>query len=902
MMKNQDKSNWHSLPVKKVLKRLHTRPSGLSSKEAKKGLIKFGPNELPKKKLFSFLKVFFDQFVNPLVYVLLFGGLIAFLLGEFIDGSVILAAIFVYVTVGIIQEYKASQALAKLKEYIKPQAKVLRDGEKRIVLAKEIIPGDIIFLEAGDKIPADARLLETNELKVIEAALTGESVPSEKEVGILREETPLADRENMVYMGTVVDNGNAKAVVVATGKNTQIGKIAVLVSEIKEEKTPLQRSLGQLGKVISVLFVVLSLLILVFGVFSGKPFVDMLLTSVAVAVAAIPEGLPAVVVIVLAIGMQKILAKKGLVRRLIAAETLGSTSVICADKTGTLTLGVMEVGGFRTYEKEFLLKDDFSLDAKKLVKIAVFCNDAVLEKTKRKLIVIGESTEKALVMAGAKKGFYKNSLEKLHPRIGEVPFSSERKYMGVLIQNSNLKAQNHNLELKTKKSQNRIKNTIYVKGAPEVVLQRSKFYLKNGKVLKLNSKIKKELEQQYIDLTKRGLRVLGLAFKNTKKQSIADQDIKELVFAGFVFLKDPLRKQAKRAVSVAQKAGVKIIVVTGDHKLTAQAVAKEVGIVASSSEIIEGKEIDKLGRKELFDKIPNIKIFARVTPRHKLQIIKALAQHGEVVAMTGDGVNDAPALKAADIGVALGSGTDVAKEVSDLVILDDNLHTLITAIAQGRTIFENIRKVVLYLLSDSFVEVLLIGGSLLLGLPLPLLPAQILWVNIITDVFPGVALSFEPEEKVYMEEPPRKKDEPILNLEMKVLIFIIGFIDDLALFIIYIWLYFANHNLEYTRTIIFLALGIDSIFYVYACRSFHYTIFHKNPFSNKMLIFASLFGFLTLLVSLYIPFFQRILSTVPLSVSVWLALLGIGLFNIMLIEITKWIFIVRGKKEKRILA
>jgi Ca2+-transporting ATPase len=735
--------------------------------------------------------------------------------------------------------------LIALKKLVKHKARVIRAGQEKEIDTTEVVPGDIILLEAGDKVAADSRLIEANNFQVIEAALTGESVPSTKSIEVLEKGTVLADRENMVYMGTTVARGKARAVVCTTGTNTEIGQIALLVKETIEEKTPLQKKLEHFSKLLGLIIGGLCLLILLVGLLTGKSFFEMLLIAIAVAVAAIPEGLIVAVTVILAIGMQRILKKKALVRKLIAAETLGSTTIICSDKTGTLTEGKMQVAGIDVPTK-------------------------VGTPTK-----VGETL---VLMAAVQAGLNKEALTDEYPRLAEIPFDSEKKYMATLH------------EVRSKKNEiQRVQRVIFIKGAPEKILDMSS----------CSPAKRKELKAQYDKLTGQGLRVLALAYKNTRSAKLADSDLKHLTFVGLISLKDPLRPEAKETIAICRSAGIRPVIVTGDHKLTAKAIAREAGIISHDWEILEGEKLDRMSDKELKRVTSKINIYARVSPKHKLRIIDALQARGEVVAMTGDGVNDAPALKSADIGVALGSGTDVAKETADIVLMDDNFKTIVSAVEQGRVIFDNIKKVILYLLSSSFTEIILIMSSLLLGFPLPILAAQILWINIVQDGLPDLALGFEPGEPEVMKEKPRGHKTPLFDTEMKSLIFIIGLFTDILLFGLFIWLWKTSGDLIYTRTIIFVTLGVSSLLYIFACRSLRKSILHTNPFSNKYLLWAVMTSFIVLIIAVYYPPLQKLLRTIPLGISEWSYIILFGFINLLLIELTKWFFIVKRKIHAR---
>lgn len=839
-----------------------TDKKGLSEKEAKKRLERYGPNKLPEKRSLTALNILVSQFKSPLVYILAIAAAVSFALGEITDGIIISAAVIINTFIGFFEEYRADKSLKALKGIVSLRAKIIRDGVEKEISSEEVVPGDIMVLDAGDKISADARLIETHNFEVAEAALTGESLPIKKTTKIIPKKQILAERKNMVYAGTLVFCGRARVVVVEIGDKTEVGKIAVMLRELPEEKTPLQQSISKLGKHLTFIITAICLIIFIIGILQAKEFLEIFITSIAVAVAAIPEGLLIAVSIILILGMKKMLKEKALVRKLVAAETLGSVSVICTDKTGTLTEGEMRV-----------TKNNGRISSE-ILRAGLLCNDAVMrevEDDNGEKQLIGDPMDKALLLAGHDAGLSKKKLEKEMPRVDEVPFDSSIKYMATIHQNDT-------------------KNIVYVKGAPELVLSLST----------LNNKEQKKYEARLNNLAAKGYRILGFGYRKVdKKQRFKNGDglVKNLTFLGFVCFDDPLRPNTKETFGVARAAGIRPVIVTGDHKLTAVKIAEQLGLSTKEHNVLTGEELEKMSDDELRAKIKNIDVFARVEPRHKVRIVDAYQSQNQIVAMTGDGVNDAPALKSADIGVALGYSTEVAKGASDMVILDNNFKTIVSAVERGRVIFENIKKVVLYLLSDSFSEIILILGSLALFLPLPILPAQILWVNLIEDTLPNIALAFDPGEKEVMSEKPRKKHAPILDKEMKILIFIIGILTDIILFGLFYYFWKTTGNLEYTRSIVFAGLAVNSLFYVWACRSFRFTIWHKNPFANKFLIFSTVFGFLMLFIALYVPFFQNILRTVPLGFFEWSILTIFGIVNIFLIEIVKYVFILRSKAK-----
>jgi len=863
---------WHNLGIEEVEKLSRTDiERGLDEKEIRIRQREFGKNKLSEEKLLPRLRIFLEQLRSPLIYILLIAGIIALILKDYTDAIVIFGAVFLNTIVGFLQENKASQTLRALKKVVKHEAEVLREGNLKIVDSTELVPGDIIVLNPGDKIPADGRIIECHDLKINEMALTGEWLSAKKKPEILPEEVPLADRDNMVYMGCVVEDGKGKAIVTETGLQTEIGKVAEMVRETKEEKTPYQKKLAHFSRIVGIIIGIICFGIFIEGMLTGGKFIEMFTTAVAVAVAAIPEGLPVAMTVILALGMQRILQKKGLVRKLVAAETLGSTSIIATDKTATLTEGRMKV-------------DEVIGDKFLALKAATLTSEAFIENPqypKEKWIIRGRPTDKALLEAGIEAGIdRKKEFEKR--KIAELPFSPENKIAAVLYEENG-------------------ENILYVCGTPEKILEKSD--------LKKEEKIK--LEQKLEELAQKGLRVVGSAYKKIANfhefgheycESIFEEiggkfvHIRELNFAGFITLKDPIRPEVREAMKICRQAGLRPIIVTGDHKLTAKAVAEELGFKISEENILEGINLDKLSDREFEKILDKIQIYARVEPKHKLRIIEAWQARGEVVAMTGDGINDAPALKRADIGIALGSGTEVAKEASDLILLNDSFSTIVAAVEEGRAILDNIRKVITYLLSDSFTEIILIGASLLFGFPLPVTAVQILWVNLIEDGLPDIALAFELKEKDVMEQKPVGHKTHLLTREMKVLIFIIGIFTDLLLLGLFFWLLkFSGYEISHIRSVIFAGLAVDSLFYVFSCKSLRKNLWQINPFSNKFLIISWIFGVLMLISALYFSPFQTLLKTAPLTFFDWQLILGLGLLNVISIEATKWHFITKSK-------
>ncbi len=875
---------WHNLTVEEIVDILKTnKEQGLSSAQAKTLLQRYGINVLPTKKKFSIFLLFISQFNNILIYILIAAAVISFLLQDFVDAWIIVIAIIINVIVGFIQEYKAQTALEKLSQVIENYCIVIRDGQKKEINTKELVPGDIIILQAGSNVPADCRLFYVKDFEVNEATLTGESLPVSKNIKVLKQKNiVLAQRKNMVFMGTTVVSGTAKAIVVSTGKQTQIGKIASLIKQTKEELTPLQVKLELFSKTLGYFILGLSFVIFVVGLLLGKPFVEMFTVAVAAAVSAIPEGLVIAVTVILAIGMQRILQKKALVRKLVAAETLGSTDIVCCDKTGTLTQGKMSVFALLTLDRFILLKgrnfskQKVSFDIKSLLEIGILANKAFVDKKAktRSKKILGTPTEQALLEVGLNFGFNKEELLKKYKFLDEQPFNSIKKYT---------------LSLHCK---NNKENILFIDGAPEKVLKVSKFVLKGRKIVKLE----KDLRQWFIDEQKKyssqGMRIVGAGYKivDSKKSFISKELVRDFVFVGFFIIKDPIRKGVRTTIQKAKQAGISVVMITGDHKNTALSIAKDLGLDIKK-QVLDGNDLLKMSDLELKNKVQNVSVFARVTPEDKLRIVDAFQENGHVVAMTGDGVNDAPALKRADIGIAVGAGSDVTKGVADMVLLDNNFKTIIAAIKQGRIIVDNIKKVIVYLLSDSFTAMVLVFGSLLLGLPLPLTAGQILWINLISDGFPYMALTLEKGSDDIMKLKPRKKTENILDREMKVLIFFVGIIIDVILFALF-W-YYLNvvGNLAHARTIIFAALGFDVLIYSFSCKNLRKPLWKINIFDNKYLNIAVILGFMIQLSALYIPSLRNLLRVDVIYFTDWLVIIPLAFLKILGIEIVKYWFI-----------
>ena len=834
---------------------------GLSEKNSRVRLSKYGRNSLVHLKKVSAFEIFFRQFKNPLVYILLAAIVVSFLIGRFVDGWVIFAIVILNSFLGFYQEHKAEKSLEMLKKMGAPHAKVIRNGVTKVINSDEVVPGDILVLETGDKISADARLLESGRLEINEAVLTGESSPVKKELGALKEGLVLADRINMVYGGTIVTYGRGLAVVTGTGGKTEFGKIASSLAEIKDEETPLQKSLAKFSKKIGIGVLGIVILLFIIGFIRGLDLVQNFMTAISLAVAAIPEGLPAVVTITLALGTQRMVKSRALVRKLSAIETLGSTTVVCSDKTGTLTAGVMDVTHIYSDGKMIGVSGEgYSTDGKftisgqsfdpkridKLLECAWLCNDSKLKG------LFGDPTELALKVAAKKGGIGSGDFE----RVDEVPFDSSKKYMATMDRKGN-------------------KKVLHLKGAPEVVLDKCNFILVNGRKVHFTSKMKEKILAVDHKMAKNALRVLAFAYAENGNK-------KDLTFLGLMGMRDPPRKEARNAVSVCKKAGIKVVMITGDNSATAQAVARELGF---GTEVMVGKELEKLSDDRLKHLVKQTDIFARVNPEHKVRVLKALQANGEVVAMTGDGINDAPALKKADVGVAMGkTGTDVSREASDIVLLDDGFHSIVLAIKEGRAIFDNIKKFVRFLFSANLGEIGVIATAIFAGFPLPLLPLQILWINLITDGIPALALGVDPAEKGVMSRRPRKLKDGVLHGSYGFLFLsgIIGTVITLAMF----FPTYLSGDLDKARTLAFMTLIMFELFLVFSARSVNKGAIAEGIFSNKFLIWAVLASISLQFILLYTPL-GGMFNLVSLGLMDWVKIILISLAGVFAMEIEK---------------
>ena len=922
MAKAQTELQWHSLSEEEIFRKLNTSSKGLSQKEAEERLKKYGYNELAEKKRRTALQMFLSQFKDVFILLLIFAAIFSIGVGYFeslhdpsigflesyTDAITIIVIVIMCVIAGFVQEFRAEKALEALKKLAAPKARVIRDGKIAVIPAREVVPGDVLALEAGDRVPADARIIEAIELRANEAVLTGESTPVNKQVTVVEPSAPLSERRNMVFSATHIVYGRGKAVVVATGMKTEFGKIAKMVQEAEEEKTPLEKKLdsfaSKIAKIViavcAIIFALEAFEVAMQGQFEINGFIQAFMSSIALAISAVPEGLPAIVTITLALGARELARRNAIIRKLAAAETLGAVTVICSDKTGTLTKGEMtvrrvyvdnkiyEVTGVGYKPKgEFILRGEKIEPEKEealiyLLKIGALCNNALIVKEKEKWEVIGDPTEAALIVAAEKAGLKYKTLEKNYPRIGEIPFTSERKCMTTI-------------HLTPEK-----KKIALLKGAPEVVLEKCTYILDNGKIKKLTEKKRKEILKINEEMAKEALRILGMAYKELPKKTekYSEEIEKDMIFIGLEGMMDPPREEAIEANKKCQKAGIKTVMITGDHKLTAVAIAKEIGIFKEGDIVLTGKELESLDEKEFEEIVEKVTVYARVSPEHKLKIVRALKAKGHIVAMTGDGVNDAPAVKTADIGVAMGiTGTDVTKEASSLILTDDNFATIVRAVEYGRVIYDNIRKYARFLIACNFDELLVIGTFAILGgifgeemFPLPLLPAMILWINLVTDGGPAIALATDPPEEDVMERPPRKPEEGILHGMIAFIIasFLLQAAGTFLVFALesYVWPahgFGTEATLNEARTAAFVQAAMFELFVVWNCRSEKRSVWRlgRKNFSNKFFVVAVLASIALTLGICYIPITQRMFHIVPLTPIDLLYVVGVaswGLF------------------------
>jgi len=867
---------WHNLEAEEVIRQLETdKDYGLSTEEAQKRYEKYGPNALEEEKKKSIIVRFLLQFKDFMVIILLIAAAVSAIASggeELLDSIIILAIVVINAVLGLIQESKAEQALEALKKMSAPHAKVLRDGKVAQIETSKLVVGDIIFLEAGDFVPADGRIIECANLKAEESALTGESVPVEKSnAKIDKEDVPIGDRFNMVISSSNITYGRCKAVVTATGMDTEVGKIAGMIMEEDSTKTPLAQKLDQIGKVLGTVALAICAVMFGLGIMWGKEPLDMFMTSVSLAVAAIPEGLPAIVTIVLAMGVSKMVKRNAIIRKLPAVETLGSASVICSDKTGTLTQNKMTV----------VKIEAFGNDENTAISLFSLCNDARVEKRGDGFVSFGDPTETAMVEKAARMGILKDELERKMPRVAEVPFDSERKLMSTIH--------------KTEKG-----FRIITKGAPDIMLQKSIKVNYNGKEVEKSEELIKLINDANENMAKDALRVLAAGYRDieTLPDKIDAQTIeKDLVFYALVGMIDPPREEVKDAVKLCKDAGIRPVMITGDHITTAVAIAKELGISSGSDKAMLGSDLDKLSDEEFEKVIEDYSVFARVSPENKVRIVKAWQKRGRIVAMTGDGVNDAPALKIADIGCAMGiTGTDVAKGAADMVLTDDNFATIVAAVEEGRGVYSNIKKAIHFLLSCNIGEIVTLFIATILNFAqMPLIPIQLLWVNLITDSLPALALGVEPIDKDIMKKPPRDPKKGVFADGLAVTICWQGFMVGLITLAAYVIgdMYYGDH-LE-ANTMAFAVLALSQLFHAFNVRS-EKSLFKTGVFSNLPMIGAFLVSFVLQCAVLFVPFLQKVFGVTTLSYVEYLIVFGLSVSPIVICEIVK--LIKNGAKRK----
>ena len=870
---------WHSSSVEEVSKKLKTNINiGLSGEEAQKRFERYGPNNLKEKKKESifvkFIKQFNDFMIITLIIAAIISAVVSKLNGEadYIDSIIIVAIVIFNAIMGLVQEQKAEKSLEALKKMSAPNAKVRRNGRVQEIDATMVVPGDIVILEAGNYVPADCRLINSYNLKIEESALTGETIPSLKDSSkILKENTAMGDLCNMVFATTIVVNGHGEAIVVETGMNTRVGKIAGMIIEDESPETPIQKKLAEVGKILAIACIIICVLIFVIGIFKKIPIIEMFMTSVGLAVAAIPEGLPAIVTIMLSIGVTKMAKKNSIIRKLPAVETLGSSSVICSDKTGTLTQNKMTVtevrncfGRANSNERKFIFE------------LGTMCTDTTEERINGKLGFVGEATEVAISNAAMEEGVSKSFLYDEMKRINDIPFDSKRKMMTTIHKYGN-------------------RYRIITKGAPDVLLKRCSNCYSGGQIVPIFSK-KDDINEQNNQMAEKALRVIAVAYKDVEKLPEMQDVEKDLIFCGLIGMIDPPREGVKEAVRTCRRAGIKTVMITGDHLQTAKAIAKELGILKRGDLAIDGETLERMSQHELEQNIMDYSVFARVSPEHKVRIVKAFQSTGAVVAMTGDGVNDAPALKNADIGIAMGKGgTDVAKNAADMILLDDNFVTIVEAVKQGRNIYDNIKKAIHFLISTNIGEIVTIFFGLVLGIKSPLLAIQLLWINLVTDSLPAIALGLEKEEENIMSRLPRNPKKNLFadGLWWKIMI-------EGAMLGIFTLLAFSIGNRLYSvevgRTMAFLALGILELVHSFNIKS-EESIFKIGIFENKYLIGALVLGVILQVIVVVISPLAQIFSLVPLTGIQWLYTVLIAIAPIPIVEIQK---AVNGYKFGRV--
>jgi len=904
-----EKLPWYRQSIEETCKALGTDPTaGLKSEEVRSRLEKYGPNELAHKEGPGIFRMFVEQLKDFMVIILIIASIISIAINEVTDSLVIIGIVIVNAVLGVIQEYRAGKALEALKKMSAPNAKVIRDGQTQTIPAGGLVPGDVVLLETGDYIPADVRLTSSVNLKVEEAALTGESVPVEKDAGTrLDGDIGLGDQVNCGFMSTIVTYGRGSGIVTSTGMGTVIGNIAKMIQEDKEEDTPLQRKLAQMGKLLGTACLVICAVVFAMGLFRGEPVLKMFMTAVSLAVAAIPEGLPAVVTIVLALGMQRMVKHNSIMKKLHAVETLGSTTVICSDKTGTLTQNQMTIVKMYTFGQEIdvtgdgynptgsltVSGKDISLSEEpaiaRLLEIQVLCNDARLEHITEdgsdEWRIIGDPTEGAMVVAAAKAGIDRNEINRAQPRLQEIPFDSQRKLMTTFH--------------RTKDN----KMAAFTKGAPDILIERCTHIMRSdGSVEPITPEDVETIMAENKTLASQAFRVLAMAFKivsGIPEHPTPEQDEKNLVFCGLVGMIDPPRAEAIEAIKVCKSAGIRAVMITGDYRDTAAAIARQLGIIETGKEVLTGAELNRMDDAQLDEAVKTVSVFARVSPEHKVRIVQAIKDNGGIAAMTGDGVNDAPALKRADIGVAMGiTGTDVAKESADMIITDDNFSSIVAAVEEGRVIYSNIRKFVFFLMSCNVGEILIIFLSMVFNWPIPLQPIHLLWVNLLTDALPALALGTEKKEPGLMEEPPRNPNESIINRDMMISIGVQSLVMTAAVLasFYYGW---QDHGLEMGQTYALVTLITCELLRAYTARSEKYPLWKIGVFSNRSMNLAFVISFALLAVILVVPGLRGVFNVQLFHWYDWDFVIAVAILPLLFGELTKVIRNARNKNKKK---
>lgn len=876
MREMQSLQNWHTLSREEVESALQTHSRGLSEDEVQQRKQKYGDNILKEIEPPNVILVLLHQFTSPLIYILIIASLLTLYLGEYIDSAVIAAVILLNAIIGFIQEYKAEHSVRSLMQLVSPHATVRRNGQEIDIESKDLVPGDVVLLESGMRVPADIRLYSTTALQIDESLLTGESVPVAKNSQPNEPNTPLAERTCMAFTGSIVTTGRGRGYVVSIGKNTELGTIAESMREEETPQTPMQKRMVRFAKIVAIAVLLGSIAAFTIGYAKGESIVDMFKLAVALAVAAVPEGLPVVFTITLALGVNRMAKRNAIVRRLPAVETLGSTNVIGSDKTGTLTENKMTAqelwvaDEIITFEKQVEVKnEDTPLHLALLT--GAMTNEAQLEITDKGQVAHGDPTEVALLMSAAMMGIDFKQARETHQRIAEIPFEPDLQYSASIRQ----RKQEH---------------WMFVKGAPEKILEMSTAIL--------HHEGEKDISKQHVldqakSMASRGMRVLGLAYRILPEKIEPDESPpapEQLTFLGLIGMKDPPREGVQQAIDGCKKAGMRVLMITGDHAMTALAIGKELGITNNNEKVLTGQDIEKMTEQELIESVSDVSIYARVTPEHKYRIVKALQAKGQVVAVTGDGVNDAPALKAADIGVAMGkSGTDVAREAADIVLTDDNFVSIYAAVEEGRVTFDNVRNATFFLISTGAASIIAILTSFLLGWPIPMLPAQLLWMNLITNGLQDVALAFEPGDKDILKRPPRDANEGIISRILWERTVIVGILMAVGMLYLFKWELDQTESLTRAQTVALTTMVLFQNFHVGNSRSERKSVFTLSPFSNPFLLIAALSALLVHASALYLPWTQFVLRVEPIELAAWARIVLVALSVVVVVEAHKFI-------------